>query len=119
MSDAAEATVAKIVRFEVPAADTERARGFYGELFGWQFQPYEGQDYHMSYEAGGALFGATEQNGPLVFFGVEEIDTAISRVEELGGEGGEKQEIPGIGYYAQCKDSEGNPIGLYQDAAAA
>jgi hypothetical protein len=40
MSDnAAQATVAKIAWFEVPAADTQRARGFYDELFGWQFQP--------------------------------------------------------------------------------
>jgi uncharacterized protein len=117
MSDAA-ATVAKIVWFEVPAADTERARSFYGDLFGWQFQPFDGQDYHMSYEAGGAIFGSPEQNGPMVFFGVPDIEAATARVGELGGEGGEKQEIPGIGYYAHCKDSEGNPIGLYQDATA-
>jgi predicted enzyme related to lactoylglutathione lyase len=58
-----------------------------------------------------------EPTGPTVFFGVEDLDAAIARVRELGGEAGEKQEIPGIGFYAQCMDTEGNPIGLYQDAS--
>ena len=103
--------------FEVPAGDTARARSFYGDLFGWQFQPYEGQDYHMTYEAGGAIFAAPEQTGPIVYFGVEDLDAAIERVRELGGDAGEKQEIPGVGFYAECTDTEGNPIGLYQDAS--
>lgn len=115
---AAEATVSKIVWFEVPAADSERARGFYRDLFGWQFQGYEGQDYHLSYEAGGAITGSEEVGRPLVFFGVEDIDAAIARVAELGGIGGARQEIPGVGSYAHCRDSEGNRIGLYQDASA-
>jgi predicted enzyme related to lactoylglutathione lyase len=110
-------TTGKIVWFELPAADTTRARGFYGDLFGWQFQPYEDQDYHMTYEAGGAIVASPEPTGPTVFFGVEDLDAAIARVRELGGEAGEKQEIPGIGFYAQCMDTEGNPIGLYQDAS--
>ena len=36
---------------------------------------------------------------------------------ELGGDAGDKQEIPGNGFYAVCMDSEGNPSGLYQDAS--
>jgi predicted enzyme related to lactoylglutathione lyase len=71
----------------------------------------------MSYEAGGAIVASAEQTGPTVFFGVEDLDAAIARVREVVGEAGEKQEIPGIGYYARCEDTEGNPIGLYQTAA--
>jgi uncharacterized protein YndB with AHSA1/START domain len=38
MTDGAtQATTGKIVWFEIPARDTARARGFYGELFGWRF----------------------------------------------------------------------------------
>jgi len=45
MSDeATQETVAKIVWFEVSAFDTGRAREFYGSLFGWRFQRYEGHD---------------------------------------------------------------------------
>jgi predicted enzyme related to lactoylglutathione lyase len=120
MTDGAtQATTGKIVWFEIPARDTARARGFYGELFGWQFQPYDGQDYHSTYEAGGAIFAAPEQNRPMVFFGVEDLDAAIARVRELGGEAGEKQEIPNIGFYVHAADTEGNPIGLYQGGAGA
>ena len=115
MTDSATTTTGKIVWFELPAGDSQRARSFYADMFGWQFQPYEGQDYHMSYDAGGAIFGAPGQTCPIVYFGVEDVDEAIARVQELGGTGGEKQEIPGVGYYAQCTDTEGNPIGLYQN----
>ena len=112
---AATTTTGKIVWFELPASDSARARSFYADLFGWQFQPFEGQDYHMTYEAGGAIFGAPGQTGPIVYFGVDDVDAAIARVNQLGGTGGEKQEIPGVGYYAHCADTEGNPIGLYQN----
>ena len=34
----------KPVHFEVPAKDTSRAREFYSNLFGWQFESMEGPD---------------------------------------------------------------------------
>jgi predicted enzyme related to lactoylglutathione lyase len=116
-SSTQQSTTGKIVWFEIPAAETARARAFYGDLFGWQFQPFEGMDYQVTYEAGGAIFESPEQNGPMVYFGVEDIDASLARLRELGGQAGEKQEIPGVGFYAQCSDTEGNPIGLYQNAA--
>ena len=112
-------TTGRIVWFELPAADTRRARTFYGELFGWTFQSDEGSDYHMSHDVGGAIFSDAEQHGPKVYFGVADIDPAIARVRDLGGTAGEKQEIPGVGWYAECTDTEGNPVGLYQDATRA
>ena len=114
---ASQPTTGRIVWFEVSAGDTERARSFYGDLFGWTFQPYEGSDYHVSYEAGGAIFAAAQADGPNVYFGGADSAAATARVRELGGEAGAPQEIPGAGRYAECTDSEGNPIGLYQAAA--
>ncbi len=36
----------RLVYFELPADDTQRAEDFYAELFGWQFRPVqEGFDY--------------------------------------------------------------------------
>jgi predicted enzyme related to lactoylglutathione lyase len=104
--------------WELSAADSGRARESYGELFGWRFQPLEDQDYQMSYDAGGAIAGSDDVGSPTVYFGVDDIDAVVARVQELGGAGGEKQEIPGVGYYAICEDFEGNRIGLYQDASA-
>jgi predicted enzyme related to lactoylglutathione lyase len=108
-----------VVWFELPAADTERARAFYARLFGWNFEQFGGEDYHMTYEAGGAVYGAPGEKGLLAYFGVDDVDGAIARVRELGGEAGEKQAVPGVGEYAQCSDPEGNRFGLYRDEGSA
>jgi predicted enzyme related to lactoylglutathione lyase len=94
-----------------------RAR-FYAALFGWQFQAFQGtDDYFMTYEGGGAIQPANGQKGALVHFGTDDSDASVVRVRELGGEASDAQEIPGIGRYARCSDTEGNPFGLCQAAA--
>ncbi len=53
-----------IVHFEIPADDVERARKFYGELFGWKIEKFTGPtpiDYWSittGKEAGRASTGA-------------------------------------------------------------
>jgi predicted enzyme related to lactoylglutathione lyase len=44
-----------------------------------------------------------------VDFGTHDIEPQ-SRVRELGGESIDAQEIPGVGRYSQCSDSERNPF---------
>jgi predicted enzyme related to lactoylglutathione lyase len=106
-------TDGKITWFEIAGDDGNRARGFYGGLFGWQFQPFEeGHDYQMT--DGGAVFTNPESKGILVYFGTSDIDASVAKVRELGGEAGEPQEIPNVGRYAHCSDTEGNAFGLYQ-----
>jgi len=112
MSDSEVGTTGKIVWFEIPAAETSRAKEFYGSLFGWQFQASEDMDYHMTFEGGGGIYGGSEDKGVKVYFGVEDMQAALDRVRELGGEPGEPQEIPGFGVYALCTDTEGNSFGL-------
>ncbi len=114
MSEAATETTTKIVWFEVPAADTKRAREFYGQLFGWQFEAFGGMDYHTTYDGGGAIESGSGERAILVYFGVVDVDAAAARVRELGGAAGDTQEIPGVGRYARCTDSEGNAFGLYE-----
>lgn len=105
-----------IAWFEVPAGETGRATKFYGQLFDWQFQPFEeGGDYQMAMEAGGAIY-PTDKKGILVYFASDDIDASVARVRELGGEAGDAQEIPGVGRYSHCTDTEGNLFGLYQQA---
>jgi uncharacterized protein len=112
--------MSSIAWFEIAAGDTGRAQKFYGELLGWQFQPFEpGGDYYMAGEAGGAIYpGANGQPSVLVYFGVDDVEAATARVGDLGGEAGEIQEIPGVGRYSICTDTEGNRIGLYQAQGA-
>lgn len=108
----------KLVYFELPAQNTERAQRFYEDLFGWRFQTWDGpMDYRMTdgIEPGGAIYPsqAGERN-PIVYFDTDDIDATLARVRELGGEAEDKQPIPGVGWFARAHDPEGNAVSLYQ-----
>jgi uncharacterized protein len=114
----------KLVHFEVPARDTSRALSFYGGLFGWQFESYPGPtEYHMTRTAddqGGAISGSDEGDGAIfVYFDVDDIRAGTARVQELGGEADEAMPVPNMGWFARCKDTEGNPFGLWQNDPSA
>jgi predicted enzyme related to lactoylglutathione lyase len=108
------------VHVEIPANDTGKARDFWSSLFGWQFQAYEGSpsEYlttQFSDTTGGAIYkpdGATQ--GLRVYFDVDDINASASRVGELGGDAGEAMPVPGMGWFAICKDTVGNEFGLWQ-----
>jgi uncharacterized protein len=108
----------RLVHFEMPAQDAARAKDFYSSLFGWSFQSWDGPvEYHMT-EAGGEPGGAVYpsqagEQGPIVYFDADDVDATVARVRELGGEAEDKQPIPGVGWYARCRDPEGNPFSLY------
>ena len=115
MSDIATAMTNRIVWFELPADDPGRAQDFYGRLFGWHFEDLPGPvEYHIAGDAGGAIMPGDDEKGPVVYFGVADIDRAIERVRELGGAASVRQEVPGLGSYAHCADTEGNRFSLWQ-----
>jgi predicted enzyme related to lactoylglutathione lyase len=107
----------KLVHFELPATDSARAKEFYGSLFGWQFQSYGDMDYHLtrtSEDQGGAVSGMEEGEHATIYFDVDDIDASLAQVGELGGEAGAKEPVPGMGWFAHCKDTEGTNFGLWQ-----
>jgi hypothetical protein len=110
---------------EIPADDPERAKRFYGELFGWTFAPeapgFEG--YHMFQTPAGedATAGAIGKRGEMApekmrnYVNVDSIDDTVAKVGDLGGSVSEqKAEVPGMGWYAVLVDSEGNEIALWE-----
>jgi len=110
--------MAKPVHVEIGASDTKRAIQFYGDLFGWEFQAYEGSptEYHMarfSEDTGGAI----QDGGPSVrvYYDVDDIRAGAARVSELGGKADEPQPVPSMGWFATCSDPEGNDFGLWQN----
>ena len=116
--------MSQIVHFEIPADDTGRAKGFWGGLFGYQFQSMEGPtEYHMfqtGENEGGAIMEREGQNALVVYFAVDDIDAARAKVEELGGSAEKKQPVPGFGWLSHAKDTEGNSFSLWQrDESAA
>jgi uncharacterized protein len=114
----------KVVHVELPAQDTGRAKEFWGSLFGFQFQQYEGPvEYHMFQQEGqgGAIYPQqADEIGPIVYFDVEDMDAALTRVRELGGTVREgKNPVPSMGWYAHCSDTEGNRFSLWQNDESA
>jgi predicted enzyme related to lactoylglutathione lyase len=120
-SDERRDMAGQMVHLEIPAGDTVKAREFWGGLFGWAFQEFPGpSEYHMtrfSENTGGAIYAPEPANkrGTRVYFDVDDINAGAARVAELGGDAGEALPVPSMGWFAICKDVEGNEFGLWQN----
>ena len=125
---------ARVVHFEVPYDDGDRARRFYSQAFGWELSPMGGLDYTIAatgpvseqgepsepgFINGGMLPRAdAAASGPVVVVDVEDIDAALAAVEEAGGAtvlG--RSPVGDMGFAAYARDTEGNVVGLWQTAA--
>lgn len=114
----------QVVHFEIEARDADRAQAFYESVFGWSFGAgMPGMDYRMTQTGeaqGGAIYPSDKESGrPLVYFDTDDIDASMAKVREAGGNPGEKQPIPGIGWFTHAKDTEGNEIGIFQSDESA
>ena len=113
-----------VVHVEIPSDDTGKGREFWGSLFGWQFEAFPGpSEYHMtriSDEAGAAITNMEPgKRGLRAYFDVDDINSGLAQVKELGGEAGERMPVPNMGWFAVCKDTEGNEFGLWQNDPSA
>jgi uncharacterized protein len=113
-----------IVHYEISASDIDRAKRFWEGVFGWQFGDNampEG-DYRMAQineQSGAALSSNGEPGHPSVYLAVEDIDASLAKVRDLGGTADEKQPVPTHGWFAACKDTEGNSFSLWQADSSA
>lgn len=124
----------KVVHFEIPADDMERAKHFYGSIFGWEItdMPMPGGMKYMSVvtapvgpnrrpvEAGAINGGMIQRSeamrAPILAINVPSIDESMQKVAAAGGKiVVPKMEMGGMGYYAYAADTEGNVIGLWED----
>jgi predicted enzyme related to lactoylglutathione lyase len=65
----------------------------------------------------GGLFRRGDLTAPVVTIDVDDIDAALASIAARGGSVvREKLEVPGMGWNAYFKDSEGNVVGLWQNA---
>ena len=108
----------KLVHFEIPAKNGDRARKFYASLLGWKLKDAQvpGLDYFMSegMEPVAAVFTSPEQKGPVIYFDVDDIDKGIREARALGGTADDKQAVPAQGWFSACTDTEGNSFSLWQ-----
>ena len=122
----------KVVHFEVPFDDSDRAHTFYREAFGWQLASMPGMGYTMvtttpttesggPAEPGGINGGMLARQGPItspvITIGVADLDDSLARIEKLGGKVAiGRQAVGDMGFSAYVHDTEGNLIGLWQNA---
>lgn len=109
----------QIVHIEIPADDTARSKEFWGGLFGWQFNAFDGpSEYHMmqlSDQQGGAITNMEPgKRGARVYFDVDDIKDGAARVADLGGKAAQPMPVPGMGWFVTCTDPHGNEFGLWQ-----
>jgi predicted enzyme related to lactoylglutathione lyase len=108
----------RLVHVEFPAQDIERGKKFWEGVGGWSINDagMEGMQYLMWQEGdqGGGIYSMEGESGTRLYLGTDDIDGDLAKVKELGGEADDKNPIPGVGWFARCKDSEGNDFSLFQ-----
>ena len=113
--------------FSLGVDDAERARVFYGALFGWRMEPGPSGAGFAITTAGvpGGIHGGDAQASPYLFFRVEDLDAALERVRELGGtvdetddaDESEDESVARFGRFKLCRDDQGSSFGLHQPPA--
>jgi predicted enzyme related to lactoylglutathione lyase len=107
----------------VSADDPERAVKFYKDVFGWKITKWAGpQDYWLittgpdgQMGINGGLFKRQGPVGHVNTIDVPSVDEFAEKVKAAGGEQVvPKMTIPGVGYLAYCKDTEGGIFGIMQ-----
>ncbi len=115
--------MASIVWFEIAADDVERAKTFYGALFGWKIEKFPGPMDYWHIDTGGSEGvpggGLTKrqhpQHGITNYVGVPSVDQFAAKVQKLGGKVVmPKTAVPKMGYFAVCQDTENNMFGLWE-----
>ena len=122
----------RVVHFEIPFDDGDRARSFYADAFGWNVMHLPDMGYTMvstgptdeqgppsepGFINGGMLHREAPVGSPVITVDVEDIDGTLEKIEKLGGTTViAKQAVADMGFSAYFKDSEGNLMGLWQNA---
>lgn len=116
----------RVVHFEIPAENPERALKFYETVFGWKTQKWDGpMDYWVvntgeeTLGINGGIMPRHDPNQPLcVTIAVENLDNSLVLIEQNGGTVVvPKMEIPGVGWLAYFKDTEGIIQGVMEPIA--
>jgi uncharacterized protein len=123
----------KVVHFEIPADDIDRAKDFYGSVFGWQLQTMQmeggeytiatttpiGEESQLPTEPGAINGGMMRRDEhtptPVITIEVDAIDDALQKIASQGGTVVRpRTSIPGMGAFAYFKDPDGNVMGLWE-----
>jgi predicted enzyme related to lactoylglutathione lyase len=121
----------KVVHFHMPVDDMERARRFYMNIFGWDFQGTGYPEYQLATTVDtdendipkepGAINGAlytreSPEEYPEITIEVSSIEDYLKKIEKSGGKIiTKKTPVKDLGFYAEFRDTENNIVGLWQE----
>lgn len=120
----------RVVHFEIPYDDQERAQTFYAQAFGWDLNPLPQMSYTLvetgptgdqgptepGYIGGGMMSRSDSPSpGPILVIDVGDIDASLATIQELGGETVmSRTSVGDMGWSAYFRDPEGNLMGLWE-----
>lgn len=107
---------------EIPSAQPESAKRFYGNVFGWTFTDVPALNYTL-YSAGEGEIGGGLWNPAagvprqiVNYVNVSDIEATVAKVEQYGGKlVNPKMEVPNAGWFALVADPDGNVVGLWKN----
>jgi predicted enzyme related to lactoylglutathione lyase len=115
----------KLRHFAINADNVQRAKSFYENSLGFEFNPWGPPNFYQVKNVGGGLIGALQERRELVSgktantfettLGVDDLKLTIAAIEANGG----KIVMPpfhiqGVGELAYFEDTEGNVCGIMQ-----
>jgi hypothetical protein len=105
---------------ELQSPDLDASASFYGDLFGWTVEEFPGMDErYLSIKNGeannGGMRGLTPPAPPswLTYFGVDDVEAGLAKVQELGGMKLAGPIDIGIAKIAVVADPQGAVFALY------
>jgi len=116
--------MSRVIHFEIPVDDPERANKFYSGVFGWEINNWGGpMEYWLVGTGaesepginGGIMRRTHPGEGVCNTIGVENLEESMAKVTASGGKViTDRMTVPGVGYMAYCQDTEGNTFGMMQ-----
>lgn len=123
--------MSRTIHFEIHAEDPDRAATFYSKLLGWEIKKWDGPMEYWLIVTGpdsqpGINGGLMRRRGPapvdmqavnayVCTMGVVNLDNSLKQLGTLGGTiAVPKMPIPGMGWLAYAKDTEGNLFGMME-----
>jgi predicted enzyme related to lactoylglutathione lyase len=115
----------KLRHFAINADNVQRAKSFYENSLGFEFNPWGPPNFYQVKNVGDGLIGALQERRELVSgktantfettLGVDDLKLSIAAIEANGG----KIVMPpfhiqGVGELAYFEDTEGNVCGIMQ-----
>jgi hypothetical protein len=126
--------MSRVIHFEIHADNPERAINFYKSVLGWGFQKWDGPEEYYLITTGpddqpginGGLIkrrGTVDGNAVIAYVCTVEIPNIEEYLEKIKNNNGQivvpKMPIPGVGWLAYAKDTEGNIFGVMQNDPSA